>query len=225
MYYKCNLEKLRRLTDNLKSVIEEYPVLPEEIGILKFPYCAAQEILVNCILFHEMGHYIYENTELEKHFLIDIEKNLTGFVQDNRIIEELQPKDPDLACNKLLIYVSGLMLSWADEIFADIFAIRVLGPAFHLACLEMEQILSTNIQRNKIFSRTHPADDFRFKVHAKWLGDGGWDEIIKQRTPLIFERLKDCEKLQLNNNDFSINCKSPLDGKDDLEKKTSYLDA
>ena len=63
MYYKCNLKHLRNLTWHLEStVIKDYPVLPEDIGILKFPYCAAQEVLVNCILFHEMGHYIYEKT-------------------------------------------------------------------------------------------------------------------------------------------------------------------
>lgn len=223
MYYKYNLKRLRDLTKKLKKdVIQNYPVLPENIGILKFPYSSAQEALVNCILFHEMGHYIYEKTGLQRYFYNSINDNLRAFIQDNKIIEKLNPKDPDLACNKLFIYVGGLMLSWADEIFADIFAIRVLGSAFHLACLEMEQILSTDIKRNKTFSRTHPADDFRFKIHAKWLSDGGWDEIIKKRTPLVFDRLKDCETLRLKNNDFSINCEPPLGESDeskDLKEK------
>ena len=220
MYYKCNLKHLRNLTRHLEStVIKDYPVLPEDIGILKFPYCAAQEVLVNCILFHEMGHYIYENTNLEQQFLNDIESNLTKFVQDKKIIEELKPKDPDLACNKLFIYVGGLMLSWADEIFADIFAIRVLGPAFYLACLEMEQILSTDIERNRNFSRTHPADDFRFKMHAKWLSKGKWDDTIRNRTPEIFDRLTVCKKLRLKNNYFSISCEPPLDGNKAIKEK------
>ena len=222
MYYKYNLEQLRKLTNNLASIIEKYPVLPAEIGILKFPYCAAQEVLVNCILFHEVGHYIYEKTGLQRHFYNSINSNLRVFIQDNKIIEKLKPKDPDLACNKLFIYVGGLMLSWADEIFADIFAIRELGSAFHLACLEMEQILSTDIKRNKTFSRTHPADDFRFKMHAKWLSDGGWDEIINKRTPSVFDRLTLCKKLQLKDNDFSINCEPPLGESDeskDLKEK------
>jgi len=220
MYYKCNLKHLRNLTRHLEStVIKDYPVLPEDIGILKFPYCAAQEILVNCILFHEMGHYIYEKTNLEQSFLNDIESNLTKFVQDNKIIEELRPKDPILAFNKLLIYVGGLTASWADEIFADIVAIRILGPAFHLACLELEQVLPTHIERNRNFSRTHPADDFRFKMHAKWLNKGKWDDTIRNRTPEIFDRLTVCKKLRLKNNYFSINCKPPLEDKQDLEDK------
>lgn len=220
MYYKCNLKHLRNLTRHLEStVIKDYPVLPEDIGILKFPYCAAQEVLVNCILFHEMGHYIYEKTNLAQSFLNDIESNLTKFVQDNEIIEELRPKDRILAFNKLLIYVGGLTASWADEIFADIVAIRILGPAFHLACLELEQVLPTHIERNRNFSRTHPADDFRFKMHAKWLSDGEWDEIINKRTPSVFDRLEKYKKLKFKNKDFSINCEPPLEGNKNLKEK------
>lgn len=220
MYYKYNLKNLRNLTRHIASkVIKDYPVLPEDIGVLKFPYCAAQEVLVNCILFHEMGHYIYEKTNLEQQFLHDIESNLTTFVQDNKIIEELKPKDPDLAFKKLFIYVGGLMSSWADEIFADIVAIRILGPAFHFALLVLEQILRTDIKRNRNFSRTHPADDFRFKIHAKWLNKGIWDDIIKDRKPDVFDRLKECEKLEFEKEDFSISCEPPLGEDKDLKEK------
>ncbi|MBN1803694.1 MAG: hypothetical protein JW837_00445 [Sedimentisphaerales bacterium] len=217
MYYKYNLEYLRKLTNNLASIIEKYPVLPSEIGILKFPYCAAQEVLVNCILFHEMGHYIYEKTGLQRYFYNSINNNLRAFIKDQKIMEKITT--PLLVQRRLFNYVTSLMLRWVDEIFADIFAIKTLGPAFHLACLELEQILRTDIKRNMNFSRTHPADYFRFKMHAKWLSEGEWDEIIKERTPLVFDRLKDCEKLQLKNNDFSINYKSPLEDKPDLENK------
>lgn len=217
MYYKYNLEYLRNLSNNLASIIKKYPALPPDIGILKFPYCAAQEVLVNCILFHEMGHYIYEKTGLQRYFYKSINDNLRAFIKDKKIMEEIVA--PLLVQRRLFNYVANLMLRWADEIFADIFAIRTLGPAFHLACLELEQILPTNIKRNRNFSRTHPADDFRFKMHAKWLSDGEWDEIINKQTPLVFDRLKDCEKLRFKNKDFSINYKSPLEDKPDLENK------
>ncbi len=219
MYSKYNLERLRNLTLNLESVIKNYPRLPEDIGILRFPYCATHDVLVNCILFHEMGHYIYEKTKLEEGFIKKIGGDLAEFIIKEKVIQE--PITENHVAwkhwNKLLIYVSGLMAAWADEIFADIFAIRLLGPAFHLACLKMEHILPTNIESNKDFSRTHPADDFRFKIHAKWLKDGGWSDIIKGRTPEIFERLEDCEKLELK--DFKIKCQPPLEGKKDLEEK------
>jgi len=213
MYYKYDLKRLRDLTRYLETRIKDYPKLSEDIGILMFPYCAAQEVLVNCILFHEMGHYVYENTKLENSFLNDIEKDLLEFTKNTQIITKLDR--PLLAWKPLLNYVRHLILNWADEIFADIFAIRTLGPAFHLACLEMEQILPTNIKRSKAFSITHPADDFRFKAHAKWLSDGEWDDTIKERMPSVFERLQECKKLDIKN--FTINCIPPLEEKKDLE--------
>jgi hypothetical protein len=217
MYYKYNLGNLRKLAINLASIIEKYPALPSDIGILKFPYCAAQEVLVNCILFHEMGHYIYEKTGLQNVFYNNIRSSLGEFIKNKKIMEKITA--PLLVQRRLFNYVSNLILRWADEIFADIFAIRVLGPAFHLACLEMEQILPTKIERNRNFSGTHPANDFRFKTHAKWLTDGDWDEIINERTPQVFEQLKVCEKLQFENGDFGINYKPPLEDKKDLEDK------
>lgn len=217
MYYKSNLERLRNLTRNLKSVIKNYPVLREDIGILKFPYCAAHDVLVNCILFHEMGHYIYERTELEKDFIQKIETDLTTFVISEDIFGELRPDELSAAWNALLLYACVLMTAWADEIFADILAIRVLGPAFHLACLQMEHILPASTGGDKDFSRTHPADNFRFKIHAKWLKDGEWNDVIKGRTPEIFKRLEDCKELELK--DFKIECQPPLQGNKDLEEK------
>lgn len=217
MYYKYNLERLRNLTRNLGFAIKDYPPLPEDIGILKFPYCAAHDVLMNCILFHEMGHYIYERTKLEESFLRKIEEELAEFVINEDILEKLKPVQPRVAWNRLSIYVRGLMAAWADEIFADIFAVRILGPAFHLACLQIENILPTNIEGDKDFSRTHPADKFRFKIHAEWLKEGGWNNVIAKHTPEISKRLEDCKELKIE--DFKIKCQSPLKGNEALEEK------
>jgi len=122
MYYKYNLKHLRNLTRRLKStVIKNYPVLPAEIGILKFPYCAAQEVLVNCILFHEMGHYIYEKTGLQNVFYNDIRSSLGEFIKNKKIMEKITA--PLLVQRRLFNYVSNLMFRWGDKIFADIFFI------------------------------------------------------------------------------------------------------
>jgi len=216
MYYKFNLKPLRDLTHYLATRIKDYPIFPVETGILMFPYCSAQEVLVNCILFHEMGHYIYERTGLREQFNENIEISLSEFVKTTKLMSEL--KAPLLAGKPLLNYVQHLILNWADEIFADIFAIRLLGPAYHLAYLEMEQILPVDIERNRKFSRTHPADDFRFKIHWKWLSFD-WAEIIKQRTPSVFQHLKNCGNLNIEKKDFKIGCKPPLERNDKLEEK------
>ena len=81
----------------------------------------------------------------------------------------------------------------------------------------MEQILPTKIDRDRNFFHTHPADEFRFKVHAKWLTQGGWDSIMELKAKTVFDRLQQCEALSIA--DFAINCKPPLESKDALENE------
>lgn len=203
MYYKYNLKAMRDLTRYLSARIEHYPVLGEDIGVLMFPYCAAREVLVNCNLFHEMGHYIYETTSLEQVFRNELVNKLGQFFSQEPIVTKVEA--PLLAWRDLRNYVLSLMLRWADEVFADIFAVRVLGPAFHLAYREIEQIIPTTIAST--FSDTHPADEYRFKVHAKWLKQDGWTEILRDKLPDLLKELQKCEGYKIDH--FSISCRAP----------------
>lgn len=201
MYYKYNIKAMRDLTRYLSARIEGYPVLGEEIGILMFPYCAAREVLVNCNLFHEMGHYIYEAVRLEEAFRNKLVDKLARFFTDPEIMRKVEA--PLLAWRALLNYVLTLMSRWADEIFADIFAVRVLGPAFHFAYREIEHIIPTTTGRN--FSETHPADDYRFKIHARWLQEDGWDESLKNNAADLLHQLRKCQEIK----NFTIGSKPP----------------
>ena len=131
MYYKYNLRPLRDVTKNLADRIKDCQPLSKDLGILMFPYCAAREVLANCVLFHEMGHYLYESTELQGEIYEFVKAALSQFIKSEKVMDKLSM--PLGAGRSLLNYVSHLMLNWADEIFADIFAISILGPAFHLA--------------------------------------------------------------------------------------------
>jgi hypothetical protein len=203
MYYKYNLKAMRDLTRYLSTRIEDYPELGEDIGILMFPYCASREVLVNCNLFHEMGHYIYESTSLEEEFSNDLVNKLAHFLAEEKIASRIEA--PLLAWRALRNYVLSLMLRWSDEIFADIFVIRVLGPAFHFAYREIEHIIPTTLGSN--FSETHPADDYRFQVHTKWLINDGWSEILRDNLPGLFKELEKCKDYKIDR--FSVDCRVP----------------
>lgn len=210
MYYKWNLADLRDLSRRLQSKVNGYPPLPEEIGLLMFPYCGVKEVLVNCDLFHEMGHYIYETTDLGIQIRLDIRDSLAKFIEDKQL---LNTETALFVGQRLFNYVCALLLTWSEEIFADILAIRVLGPAFHLAYLELQQVLPPATSDTTIategggendFSETHPADNFRFKLHAKWLRSCGWCEELKKHASEVHAHLEKCEKLEINA--FKINC-------------------
>jgi len=205
MYYKYNLKKLRDLTNDLSARIPGYPVLDENVGILTFPYCAAREVLVNCNLFHEMGHCIYEKRNLEKDLRSELLGKFSQFFLGGKIEQKVQ--EPLLAWRAGKNYVSTLMLRWADEIFADVFAIKVLGPAFHFALREIEQIIPTGLGSD--FSETHPADDYRFRIHAKWLVQDEWEDILKDKDnlPEFFEELEKCKDYTIDR--FTVGCRPP----------------
>ena len=94
---------------------------------------------MNCDLFHEMGHYIYETTDLGFRIRLNIRDSLSEFIEDSRLLNGIE--GALFVAKRLYNYVCALLLTWSEEIFADILAIRVLGPAFHLAYLELQQVL------------------------------------------------------------------------------------
>lgn len=223
MYYKWNLGELRDLSANISERIKDFPILPNEIGLLLFPYCAAREVLVNCDLFHEMGHYIYETTDLKTEVHSDIVTCLVKFIKV-QLMENI--KTSRFVARELYNYVRDLLLRWVEEIFADILAIRVLGPAFHFAYLELQQVLpvaiasDADVGTENDFTATHPADNFRFKLHAKWLRKCGWCEEVEKYASEVQAYLEKCEKLEINA--FEINCHLPipeLSGQKDLIHK------
>lgn len=115
------------------------------------------------------------------------------------------------------------MLTWSNEVFADLFAIRLVGAAYHLAYLEMEQVLPLVCGGGRTFSNTHPADDFRFKLHAKWLEKDGWTQELENRTPSVFHALMACKDLDVDIRTFKINTPVPLP-LDEADLRTDFYD-
>lgn len=79
------------------------------------------------------------------------------------------------------------LLSWAEELFCDLFATVVVGPCYSLAYVELfglTTVLNADpsvpsgyslTTESTIFSRSHPADFFRLKQHVALLrGNSGW---------------------------------------------------
>lgn len=210
-FYKLNLRDLRLHAKSLATRVANYPQLPHSLGMLMFPYCAAKDVLVNCILFHEMGHYVYETTPLEEHLKKSFSQEWTQHFTQGRLYQELQtPEHTPLFWHSLKRHISDRMFLWANEIFADLYAIRLLGAAYHLAYVEMEQVLPLIGGGSRVFSSTHPADDFRFKLHACWLERDGWADEIQRRLPLVYKKLMFCKGLNLDGETFKVNTNTPF---------------
>lgn len=69
--------------------------------------------------------------------------------------------------------------NWTQEIFCDLFAIRLVGPAFSLSFIEMLGMLDLLSDATSIkFYPTHPAPAFRLAEHLEILRRDSWWEAI-----------------------------------------------
>jgi hypothetical protein len=77
-----------------------------------------------------------------------------------------------------LAIAEKILENWTQEIFCDLFALRLLGPAFSFALIEMIGMLGISPDQYVKFDTDHPAPACRFAEHVKLLRDDSWwDEI------------------------------------------------
>ncbi|MHC4520060.1 MAG: hypothetical protein ACYTAS_15830 [Planctomycetota bacterium] len=75
----------------------------------------------------------------------------------------------------------------------------------------------------RTFSNTHPADDFRFKLHVTWLEREGWTQELEDRTPSVFHALMTCKDLDVNIGTFKISTPVPLPP-EEVALRTDFYD-
>ena len=133
----------------------------------------------NLAIYHEIGHFVYEELSTlppPNPQIADLEsvtnKALTKFAS-------LQ-KDPQV--RKL---AEKIIESWTQEIFCDLLALRLIGPAFSFALVEILAMLNSLSPEARVsFSEEHPAPACRFAEHVRFLReDSSWWEAIAHIEP------------------------------------------
>ncbi|MBN1766041.1 MAG: hypothetical protein JW860_12335 [Sedimentisphaerales bacterium] len=218
-YFQRSVQDIKRLTGILKKYMANYPAFPEGIGILKFPYSMSGKILINSILFHEIGHYVFERSDYSRDYILRIQDAFKDFLK-NELVNDIKA---ELYIVPLFKCLRDILLSWINEVYSDIFAVRIAGPSYFFAAVEVLQILPDVSQKNKEFNQTHPADvsqknkefnqthpaiDYRFRQMAKWLDKDGWFNVLQKRTETQYDMLNQCKNLTPDS--FTVTCGIPL---------------
>lgn len=146
---------------------------PFTVLILGFPSPEAGSILVHALAAHEFGHEVaFDNLtkirEIASNCLIDIQQKYQEDLQE--IITDkayLNPKIPVRdSVHNIHLYITGALLkitaNWLQEIFSDLFAATLVGPAF-LAAFERIQLQFDDS------SPTHPPGYLRKKLVRDYL--------------------------------------------------------
>jgi len=140
----------------------------------------ADDVLFNAILFHELGHHVFEeNASSLPFFSTDLRNELEQVYQDKlphfaSATEEEQ--------KQYLGRTVEIVRSWISEIYSDIVATSIVGPQFCFACSDLFT-LTQRIVGLKQFTQSHPAPLVRASQQYYALTEVGWMVIPKEILP------------------------------------------
>jgi hypothetical protein len=147
---------------------------PPKLGFIELPYSQGPSFFTNLAIYHEIGHFVYEelsNSDPPHPYTAALKSAL------NRSLKNAfgrRRQDPEAYA-----IATKIMEDWIQEIFCDLFAIRLVGPAFSFAFVEMLGMLGYLSESATLrFNPTHPAIACRFAEHLYMLRhDSWWDAI------------------------------------------------
>jgi len=153
---------------------------PLRLGLIGMPYSQSDGFLLNCLLAHEMGHVAYQEV-----YSADVTTRV------ERTLEALEDEVGVLDDQEVTFSLDTLKY-WTEEIFCDLFAICLIGPAYSFALIELTGATlladspDNNVDMFYSFMEYHPAEIARFHVHLmlhKKLG--WWPEMAKISSPYV----------------------------------------
>ncbi len=147
---------------------------PLKLGFIELPYSQGPSFFTNLAIYHEIGHFVYEELSNADPPHPRMAALKAAIVRSLNKTFSKGPKDPEAFAVAVRI-----IENWIQEIFCDLFAIRLVGPAFSFAFIEMLGMLGFLSQKATLkFNPTHPATACRFAEHFNLLrNDLWWDAI------------------------------------------------
>lgn len=169
-YLQVRASWFRQLVDKVAIQIPNAPTFPSHLGLIGIPYSQSSGVLLNALIPHEMGHFVYQRLDtygsLLPHISACLDAELGGIA--------VPPNGRRWCIDKLA--------SWTEEVFCDLFAIWMVGPAYSFAYIELLDLANIasmasipSAPKDHLgFQLRHPADSFRLAQHVKFLRHLGW---------------------------------------------------
>ncbi len=178
------------ITDHATMVQSLVPkaVYPPKLGFIELPYSQGPSFFTNLALYHEIGHFVYEelaNSDPPHSGFRALQASIKRSLKRSFGRRRLDPQT--------FTFVRQIIERWTQEIFCDLFAIRLVGPAFSFSLIEMLGLLGVLSEKDSVkFNQTHPATAYRLSEHVSMLRqDSWWGAIsgVRSSQTALLERL------------------------------------
>lgn len=171
---------ITEISGDLRKILESLDChalqeLPDKVFLASIPCVEYDQALLHCILAHELGHPVYQNSDIETGILasITIDKAFLRSLFSSRARsapkhEKQQtefPYEQILYESKIADEVSKAIPSWIQELCADLFGLLIFGPAYLLSLIHF----SSSFLLLESASASHPPSRLRLKLLFKLL--------------------------------------------------------
>ena len=199
-YLQVNPNLTGDAVTQLARIVEAEP-FPPDLGLIGIPNSQGNALFLNCLLGHEIGEYAYAKHGIEASLATYAAAALETHMGDKFSAQPLTRQS----------HLRKTVLQWAKEIFCDLFAVRLIGPCYSFAYIELFDltnllnmngtlVVGENAKPPVLMYRAHPSHPFRVKAQAELLKGEGWWDLIKDldsRQCAVLQAL-----LELNPNAF-----------------------
>jgi hypothetical protein len=161
-YFQHRHTRLRKALDYLQPLVKG-PMRAQRVGFLALPCSQFKGLFMNCLLYHEVGHFIAE----EAGILLPEDRT--------KLHNELEA-----SFHEYLYWAEPIIDRMMEELFADLVAVKLIGIAYTLSYIELLRLV-TDLSPNqlKTFDIDHPADALRFREQLKVLRKDRWSKYGK----------------------------------------------
>jgi len=147
--------------------------LPDGFAAFRFPAALNEDGLQHAVLSHELGHYV----DTEETLPAWVWASATSATRDRveHILRTLIGTVPAGVGTDSLRRLSLMYASWISETICDVFAARLLGPAYLFSFIEHLGFSSDM----DIGGESHPPPSMRLWVISEELRSTGWSALVK----------------------------------------------
>jgi len=173
MYFQRPHTDIKDQARNVGSIIPEAS-FPPKLGFIELPYSQGPSFFTNLAIYHEIGHFVYEelSNRTPPYSAITTLRLVTARSLNRALGKNRRDR-------QAFAFGAKILENWTQEIFCDLFAIRLLGPAFSFALIEMLGMLGFLSRADWLrFNTTHPAPACRFAEHLKQRRADSWLQAI-----------------------------------------------